>query len=319
MISIIVPCFNSEKYLIDCFDSIKMQTYKDFEIIFVNDGSTDRTNDILNNIKGSNKDLHITIYTQENKGVSVARNIGIQLAKGEYITFVDADDYLYPSFLEKLYQGITMGDMSVVGIGGSGYGKQSDSFSGLITKDKFVYEFWLTRHLWGSNCNKLYSKDIILNNNIYFDSDIKIMEDMFFNMVYCQHIDTIYVSNEILYHYRNNNDSTMHRKFSRTNMTVITTFDKLLNLPLSSDDKKIIELHQVNSLMWLLRCIYKDGNKNDIAKYEKKIFSELEHSNKKIFLAKGWKKGFLRYITFLIYKINPKLYKNVIKLAYKIK
>lgn len=317
MISVIVPCFNAENHLQTCFRSLKKQTYQEFEIIFIDDGSTDQTPEMLEQIQKEHPEVRIQIHVQENQGVSAARNRGIQLAKGEYLTFVDMDDYLYPEFLETLYQGKERGDLSVVGIGGDGYGKTSKPFRGILTKDRFVYEFWLTRHLWGSVCNKLYAKHKILQNQITFDTELQIMEDMVFNMVYCRYIDTIYVSDQILYHYSRNNESTMHRKFSKKHMSVIHTFQKLMDLPFNRADRNIIELHRVNSLLWLLRTLYRDGSRQDIRQYETQIKMELSDSNQKLFFRQGWRKGFLRYTTFLLYAVHPLLYKHVIQLAYR--
>lgn len=320
MISIIVPCYNAEAYLKECFESIKKQTYTDFEVIFVDDGSTDSTLEILEDFKKNNQDIALTLYHEpKNQGVSVARNTGLKLAKGEYITFVDADDRIDPKFLEVLVYGLKFGDMSVVGIGGNGFGDGSTPYEGLITKEKFIYEFWLTKHLWGSCDNKLYAKEVIVNHDITFDPTLKIMEDMFFNLLYCQYIETIYVSDQKLYYYRKNNTSTMQRKFSATNMTVITTFHKMLALPLSYTDKQIIELHQVNSLLWLLRILYKANDQGIDDRYEKTIIQEIDSSNTKLFLKKGWKKGPARYLTFLLYQIHPKCYKCSTKLLYKFK
>lgn len=319
MISMIVPCFNAEDYLYECFESIKGQTYREFEVIFVNDGSTDGTLELLERIKENHPELQITIATQQNAGVSAARNRGIKLAQGDYLTFVDADDSLSPEFLDTLWQGREKGELSVVGIGGQGYGKPSRPFRGVITKERFVHEFWLTRHLWGSTCNKLYARRLLLQHNILFHPDLKVMEDMLFNMVYCQYIDRIYVSNKLLYHYRYHEKSAMHRAFSATNMTIITTFQHLLALPLSESDKKIIELHQVNSLMWLLRILYKDGTREELEQYEDRIVRELARSNQALFLTQGWKKGLARYLSFLLYRINPTCYKRMIKRAYKLK
>ena len=98
MISIIMPVYNTpEKYLKECIDSILAQTYKEFEILIINDGSSDKTCNILSKI--SKKDLRINVFSKENGGVSSARNLGLEKAKGEYIAFVDADDVLEPFFL----------------------------------------------------------------------------------------------------------------------------------------------------------------------------------------------------------------------------
>ena len=102
-ISIVMPVYNVERYLRMCLDSILNQTFKDFEIIIVNDGSTDGSLSILKEYEQNYKDL-IQVYTTENKGVSHARNYGIERAKGEYLLFVDSDDFLEPDMCEKLYE-----------------------------------------------------------------------------------------------------------------------------------------------------------------------------------------------------------------------
>ena len=100
-ISVIVPCYNVEKYLEECLDSIVNQTFTDIEIICINDGSTDSTNRILDIY--SNNDSRIKIITQTNKGLSASRNIGIENSNGEYILFIDSDDYLELTAFEEIY------------------------------------------------------------------------------------------------------------------------------------------------------------------------------------------------------------------------
>ena len=100
-ISIIVPVFNVEKYLSECLNSLINQTLKDIEIICVDDGSTDSSPSILEEFR--NKDERIKVIRQENSGVSVARNNGLAIAQGEYVGFVDSDDWVDADFFEKLY------------------------------------------------------------------------------------------------------------------------------------------------------------------------------------------------------------------------
>ncbi len=104
-VSVIIPVYNVEKYLKECLDSVVNQTLKDIEIICVNDGSTDNSLQILEEY--AIKDDRITVINQDNKGVGAARNIGLKLARGEYINFLDSDDYLDLQCYEKLYQKIT--------------------------------------------------------------------------------------------------------------------------------------------------------------------------------------------------------------------
>jgi len=104
-VSVIVPVYNTEEYLDICLDNLINQTYEDFEVICVNDGSPDKSLDILK--KYSKLDKRIKVYSKQNGGLSSARNFGMQKAKGEYITFVDSDDFLSPVALERMYNNIS--------------------------------------------------------------------------------------------------------------------------------------------------------------------------------------------------------------------
>ena len=116
MVSIIIPVYNCEKYIEKCINSIINQTYKDFEVIIVDDGSIDNSIEICNKLIKTDKRFKIT--RQTNKGVSCARNLGLELAKGEYITFIDSDEWVENTFIECLLKGILeeQADMSVCGI-----------------------------------------------------------------------------------------------------------------------------------------------------------------------------------------------------------
>ncbi len=106
MISVIIPVYNAQNYVKNCIDSMLNQEYKDFELILINDGSTDSTGNILNDYK--QKDDRIVVIHQNNKGVSLARNAGLNIAKGEYICFTDSDDVVPTNYLEELYSAINV-------------------------------------------------------------------------------------------------------------------------------------------------------------------------------------------------------------------
>ena len=110
-VSVIVPAYNVEGYINDCLESLVNQTLKEIEIIVVNDGSTDRTSEIIS--KFSAKDSRMKIINQENQGLSAARNNGMQQATGEYIGFVDSDDYIDLDFYEKLYEAAKTNDADI--------------------------------------------------------------------------------------------------------------------------------------------------------------------------------------------------------------
>lgn len=100
-VSVIVPCYNMEKYLDNCFKSLINQTYKNLEIIFINDGSSDKTLNLLSKWEGEER-LNFTLINQENKGISVTRNVGLRKATGDYIYFLDPDDIIFPTLIEEL-------------------------------------------------------------------------------------------------------------------------------------------------------------------------------------------------------------------------
>ncbi len=106
-ISVVIPCYNVEKYIDDCLKSVLNQTFKDYEVICVNDGSMDNTLEIL-------KKYDVKIINQDNKGVSAARNSGVLNSKGEYIAFIDSDDWVDNNYLEKLYLSITRNNCDIV-------------------------------------------------------------------------------------------------------------------------------------------------------------------------------------------------------------
>ena len=116
MISIVIPVYNAESYLDECVSSVISQTYQDWECILVDDGSTDGSADICD--KWCAKDCRISVIHQENRGVLTARNQGIEKAKGDYITFIDSDDWVNSEYLADMYNGMALGgDIDVVSTG----------------------------------------------------------------------------------------------------------------------------------------------------------------------------------------------------------
>lgn len=172
-ISVIVPVYNSEKFLNRCLTSIKNQTLKNIEVIVVNDGSTDSSLDIINSF--SKKYSNFIVLNLENKGVSNARNKAIAIAKGKYLSFVDSDDFICPDFLETLYNQAVMNNADIVYCGYSLYIEKSNKIvrnlplirHGLYTSSKkilniLIKDFRLHSYLW----NKLFKKSLFLDNNI---------------------------------------------------------------------------------------------------------------------------------------------------------
>ncbi len=211
MVSVIVPIYNSEKYLKRCVDSILSQTFSDFELLLVDDGSTDGSGSICDEY--SAKDSRVRVFHKENGGVSSARNLGLDNARGEWITFVDSDDYLEKSFLAELSE---FEDVDFVISGGRFINKGRNYAPQSISKMKveddlpFMDEQLMQIYLrtpWA----KLYKHSIILQNNLRFDSCLYIGEDTEFNLRYMQSVECVGFSSEALYCY--NDDEKQPYKY----------------------------------------------------------------------------------------------------------
>lgn len=206
LISIIVPAYNAEKSIERCIESIQNQTYENIEIIVVNDGSTDKTYEIL--LKLQEKDKRIILCDKRNEGVSEARNAGLSLAKGEYIGFVDSDDCIDKRMYESLIQRIITdnSDMAICALR-EYYSKDNIVDIKFIKKDCVLSDREYIRNMsggiynayYGGPGNKLYSKKVC--KDILFHKDIFLGEDLIYNIDVLRNVHKISVSSEIFYTY----------------------------------------------------------------------------------------------------------------------
>ena len=211
-VSIIVPIYNAEKYVEACVNSILNQTFSNFELILVDDGSKDRSLEICEEL--AKKDSRIIVTHQENAGSSAAKNTGLKLAQGEYIAFCDADDTIDKEYIENLYCGVVLNKVDVC-IGSFAFitAKDEEIISrrevivekGLFKMKEFMkfYPRYMPQAIIGSPCNKLYRHEIIKENGLSFNSRIRNNEDTHFNFEYLSKCHTVYVSNEPYYNYMN--------------------------------------------------------------------------------------------------------------------
>lgn len=219
-ISVIVPVYNQENYISDCLDSILNNTFKDIEVICVNDGSKDNSLAILKEY--AKKDSRVKIYSQSNLGLSEARNTGISKATSEYIAFVDADDYVRKDTFEICNNYIDKYDLVVFGIKVFGdvniHNRAAEDeyyrikFSGEKKLDSFTI---LNTDV--SSCNKIFRKKIIDNNEIRYPKGL-IFEDENFFYKYVSCISTCFFINDYMYFYRReSNNSIMASLFKGCN------------------------------------------------------------------------------------------------------
>ena len=202
-ISLIVPVYNVEKYLARCLDSLLNQTYKDIEIICINDGSTDSSYDILKEY--SEKDERIIILNQANQGISVARNNGLKIASGEYVGYVDSDDWLDLNFCEKLYNAAKKYDADVAA---GGIIKISDKYQRKLLSyqeekvydnvhDKFIAcDVPDKSYVW----NKIYKKSKLIEHDISFIPNV-IYEDIVFTPKVLYYTDKLVTVPDTNYYY----------------------------------------------------------------------------------------------------------------------
>ncbi len=211
-ISVIVPVYNVEKYLPRCIDSILAQTFTDFELLLVDDGSKDRSGEICDEY--AMMDSHIKIFHKENGGVSSARNLGLDKAKGEYIVYVDSDDWIGERHLEEMIKfkdnDIVIGGKTVNGdvCGIDKFEKNSifiDGEIGVALKETLADD--KLRVPWA----KLYKRKIIEENKLRFDLHMKIAEDTVFVQKYLSHCKSVCFIKTFSYFYYFNKRTSKYK------------------------------------------------------------------------------------------------------------
>ena len=223
-ISVIIPVYNVEKYLRECLDSIVNQTFKDIEIICVDDGSTDKSLEILREYE--QKDKRIIVISQPNKGVSTARNIGMQQATGKYMMFVDSDDYIAQNACELIYNAAEEKRCDILLFPHYNFSANTCTDDGrlldlcITLKDKTITfkehpdEFLLTP---SETHSKLYKKDFLRKHNLHWETQIQYCEDRVFYinaLIYARAIGILY---KHLYYYRVDTFNSL----SKNNRTIL--------------------------------------------------------------------------------------------------
>lgn len=213
-VSVIVPVFNTEEYLEKCLDSLTNQTLKDFEIICVNDGSTDNSLKILQEY--AVKDDRIKIINQENKKQGAARNAGMRIATGEYIGFVDSDDWVDLDFYEKLYNTAKKHNFDIA-LGTNVRVKKNGNKKRLnIIEEKeytSIQDKFDVNVQWKNPCptNKIYKRDLFLKHNIQWPEGVY-CEDRIFTLKAVYYANGIVTVPNINYYYYSNPNSTVNNR-----------------------------------------------------------------------------------------------------------
>lgn len=245
LISVIVPVYNAESYLELCLNSLTNQEYTAIEILVIDDGSTDNSLNIASEL--AIKDSRIRCIHTENGGVAKARNIGLENCKGDYITFVDADDYVSPSFISILYQTLIYGKTSVSQI--LFFAIQRDQFHkiepilfekekvNIISKDDFFQKYAFDQQ-GGKLYNKLYRKTLL--TGFRFNSLQHYGEDSCFScgaVVLCDNISTY---DAYLYCYLLTPNSATLRRYSLARLQELNSFEVICSLDVVKKNKKVL-------------------------------------------------------------------------------
>lgn len=287
-ISIIVPVYNTEKYLKKCLDSLINQTLKDIEIICINDGSPDNSLKILKEYE--KKDKRIKIIDQENQGVSVARNNGIKIANGEYIGFVDSDDYVDLDFYEKLYN-------------------DSDNVELCST---FLDNSKITNQIYYYFTNCIYKRKFIIDNNIYFPENVTNSEDRCFLWKAVLLSNKINYTKNTHYHYIKRNGSAEQSAMSnKKTESIITSVRIRYNLLNQYEKDKKEYNYLINILFYDIYYIFRfEHVNNDILKqlFDLIYFIKLNFKFKVEYSEDIYKK----IVDFNNFDEFKKIYKNVI-------
>lgn len=299
LISVIVPMYNSEEHIQKCLNSILNQTYGKLEVIVINDGSSDNSEYIVKDIM--KKDTRIKCITIKNSGVSEARNVGLRMATGKYVTFVDSDDYIENNMYEILINLINKNDIDlsicnfiIEKLDSSNHTKKSKVAKKdyenitVFTNDEFFEKVLASDFGKGYSCNKLFKLAIIKDNNLQFDKNIKISEDLLFVCNYLKYCKMVTYINKKLYHYVIRNVSAYNGKFSEKWLTGLATYEQLKYL-YKDKDRKSQDMYIFSYVCYLIELkkkILLSSDQKCIEKH-KYVFKELNKNFKKMLKSKN--------------------------------
>lgn len=211
-ISVIVPVFNSEKYIEKCTASILNQTIQDFELILVDDGSQDESGYMCDRIAQTDKRVHV--IHQKNNGVSAARNTGLDTAKGEYVCFTDADDWVEPRYLEMLLRNMTPKGFSAADLVRDDTPPREEKHVKRLDREQAQFSVLSSKGIHGWPVARLFDADLLRIRCIRFDPEISQCEDELFCMEYLRCMEGMaYVSDGAMYHYRTNPMGALQRRY----------------------------------------------------------------------------------------------------------
>lgn len=315
LISIIVPVYNVEKYLKKCVYSILNQSYKNLEVILVNDGSTDNSGKICDEL--SREDSRIKVYHKDNGGLSDARNYGVAKANGEYVGFVDSDDYIDQYMYENLYKAIRKYNTQIAECGITRVYKNNklrphydgEEYSLVVDREGYLKEYLENRKVYGAAVCKLLSIDLA---KVLKFPDGRVYEDVFYTLELLKKVDkyTLISGNYYYYYIRGNSITT--KTFSSRDMDYIEIIDKIGEYTLNnySKLKEKLFIRQGFAYLSIFNQIIQLNDYRQIPEYSI-LIGKLKNIRSNIIFNKLAPKSLK--IAIILLNINEGLYKKVLK------
>lgn len=298
LVSIVVPVYNNEKYLKECLNSLINQTYQNLEIILVNGNSSDNSLNICQ--KFATLDNRIKIFNVTNQSTSINRNIGLKMSTGDYITFVDADDFIDSKFIEIMLEKVTTTNSELIISNITffnrtkhyiKYSKMTNYTSSNINRLKehtisFKYKCQTNQKYGPTRCigGKLFKMDIIRKYHLLFEEEIFLFEDGIFILKYLDHIKTVTATNKGLYWYRQHNSSTSHTYHQNLLKQLLLINDKLRKIC----SQEMSKAFYTNCFEMYCSYIYKEfknnNNYNNLLQRHNEIIKEKDFNEMSKFI-----------------------------------
>lgn len=314
LITVILNMYNAEKYAKKCLDSIVAQTYKNLEILIINDGSIDNTLEICN----SYSDERIKIISQENKGLSISRNVGIDNAKGEYLFFVDSDDFIENDTIEYLYKlskkhNADISTCNPLDIYNYNFSvKCPKEEINIISQTDMLKKVFLTENRAGTIWNKLIKKELF--NNIRFEN--RIINDVVVVYKLILASKKIVYSNQIKYFYLHHNESITSKKTSEHSIDLYKASEERYKY-IKNIYPDFIE-NEICVMTVIINLFLNEKEKlQEFLREEKALKKYNELFSFRILLKSSMNlKGKLKLVLF---RINPYFYRWIVKIYLKLK
>lgn len=309
LISILVPIYNVQDYLDKCIHSLVCQSYKNIEILLINDGSTDDSEKIC--LAHAKKDSRIKYIKKENGGIADARNVGLALAKGKYIAFVDADDYVKSEMIERMYANLLeyQADISEIDFClEEEQGKQKKKRKAMFcvfSREEAIATFLSGSGIENIVCNKLYAYALI--KDIRFPINNRSLgEDMFFNLEALAKARRVVVdTREYYYHYVVRLNSLVNQKFSMKHIDLIKKMEED-TFEVKTEFKEAFEAKLIREKVKCLNKMYAEKNLDAVFLPWLKIYQKDVKAYPFLKAKKYLSKKHL--LTLYLMKISPKLY-----------